>query len=115
MEFVPIAAMAALILKLLDFFRYLRAGDVNGVITQLAVWFAGVIVVLLVAQTDWADGIKVGDMSLASLNIWSLIFFGLTVGSVASAFKDTLKAVDHDNSTMMPVLVPPPGPKEYRS
>jgi hypothetical protein len=42
----------------------LPGADVNGILTQLAAWIAGVVVVLLVAQTDWADGIAIGDMSL---------------------------------------------------
>lgn len=105
MEFVPALAMAALTLKCIDFLRYLRAADVNGVFTQLAAWIAGVIVVILVAQTDWADGIGVGDMNLASLNIWSLIFYGLAAGSSASVVKDVLKSVDNANTSAIPTLV----------
>lgn len=106
MEFVPVIAMGVLILKLIDFLRYLRAGDMNGVLTQLATWLAGVIVVLLVAQTSWADGIGVGDQSLATLGFWSLVFYGLSVGSGASLVKDTQKAVDNTNSAAIPTLVP---------
>lgn len=106
MEFVPAIAMAALILKAIDFARYLRAADVNGIFTQLAAWIAGIVVVLLVAQTDWADGIAVGDMNLAILNIWSLIFYGIAAGSGASIVKDTLKSVDNSNSSAIPTLVP---------
>lgn len=106
MEFVPALAMAALIYKVIDFCRYLRAADVNGVLTQLAAWIAGVLVVLLVAQTDWANGIGVGDKNLGMLSFWSLVFFGLTVGSGASLVKDTVKAVDNTNSAAIPVLLP---------
>jgi hypothetical protein len=106
MEFLPVVAMAALILKLIDFLRYCRAADVNGITTQLAAWIAGVLVVLLVAQTDWADGISIGDMSLGTLGFWSLVFYGLSAGSTASFVKDTLKAVDNSNTAAIPVLVP---------
>lgn len=106
MEFLPVLAMAALTLKVVDFLRYLRAGDMNGVFTQLAAWLAGVIVVLLVAQTDWADGIGVGDMSLGTINFWSLIFYGLSAGSAASTVKDGFKAIDNTNSAAIPTLVP---------
>lgn len=105
MEFVPVVAMAALTLKVIDFLRYLRAGDMNGVLTQFASWVAGVLVVLLVARTDWADGIVIGDMSLAALGVWSQVFFGLSAGSGASFVKDTLKAVDNTNSAAIPTLV----------
>lgn len=105
MEFVPVAAMAVLSLKLIDFLRYLRAGDLNGVFTQIAAWIAGVAVVFLVAQTDWASGVAVGDMNLATLNAWSLVFYGLSVGSGGSVVKDVLKAVDNTNSARIPTLV----------
>lgn len=105
MEFVASVAMAALVLKVIDFLRYLRAADVNGVLTQLSAWIAGVVVILLVAQTDWADGIAVGDMTLATINIWSLIFYGLTAGSSASLVKDVVKAVDNTNSAQIPTLL----------
>jgi hypothetical protein len=104
--FIPVLAMAALTLKIIDFVRYCRAADSNGITTQLASWFAGVVVVLLVAQTDWADGIAVGSMSLGKLGFWSLVFYGLSAGSAASVAKDTLKAVDNTNSAAIPTLVP---------
>ncbi len=118
MEFIPAVAMATLTLKIIDFLRYLRGGDINGMLTQLFAWLAGVLVVLLVAQTDWADGIAIGDMSLATLGFWSLVFYGLSAGSGASAVKDFLKSVDNHNSSAIPVLVPESrriddkGPKE---
>lgn len=106
MQFLPTVAMAILTLKIVDFLRYARAADLNGVLTQLFSWVAGVVVVLLVAQTDWADGISIGDKNLHTLSVWSLIFFGLSAGSGASLAKDTLKSVDNSNSAAIPTLVP---------
>lgn len=106
MEFIPVVAMAALTLKIIDFLRYLRAGDMNGALTQLAAWIAGIAVVLLVAQTDWANGISIGDMNLGTLGFWSLVFYGLTAGSAASFTKDALKAFDNTNSAAIPTLLP---------
>lgn len=106
MEFVPSVAMVLLIVKIIDFLRYARAADLNGVLTQLSAWVAGVLVVLLAAQTDWAGGIAIGNKSLATLGFWSLVFYGLSAGSGASLAKDTLKAVDNSNSAAIPTLVP---------
>lgn len=106
MEFLPAVAMVTLILKLIDTLRYAGARDVNGVITQLSTWAAGILVVLLVAQTDWADGIAIGDRSLGTLGFWSLVFYGMSAASAASLAKDTLKAVDNTNSAAIPTLVP---------
>ncbi len=109
MEFVPVIAMAAVTLKGIDFLRYLRSGDANGVLTQLAAWIISTIVVMLVAQTAWADGIAVGDQSLGILGFWSQLFVGLSVGSGASFIKDTLKSLDNSNSSAIPTLVQPAG------
>jgi hypothetical protein len=106
MEFLPTVAMAVLTLKIIDVLRYARAADFNGVLTQLSAWLAGVVVVLLAAQTDWASGINIGDKHLSTLGFWSLVFYGLSAGSGASIAKDTLKAVDNSNSAAIPVLVP---------
>lgn len=105
MEFIPALAMAALILKVVDFLRYAKAADMNGVLTQLITWVAGVVVLLLVAQTDWADGIPIGDTPLSALGFWSIVFAGMSAGSVASVGKDTLKSVDNSNSSAIPTLV----------
>lgn len=107
MEFIPTLAMGVLTLKIVDFVRYARGADLNGIVTQLAAWFAGVVVVLLAAQTDWADGIAIGDMNLHTLSFWSLVFYGLSAGSGASLVKDSLKAVDNSNSAAIPTLMPP--------
>lgn len=109
MEFIPTVAMVLLTVKIIDFLRYARAADFNGVLTQLFAWVAGVLVVLLAAQTDWASGINIGDKNLHTLGFWSLVFYGLSAGSSASVAKDTLKAVDNSNSAAIPVLVPTPG------
>jgi len=106
MEFVPVAAMLALIAKIIDFLRYARAGDANGVFTQAIVWVAGVGVVVLTAQTTWADGIPFAGQALSDLNIWSLVFVGLAIGSAASLTKDTLKSVDNHNTSAIPTLLP---------
>ncbi len=107
MEFVPAAAMVALILKIIDFLRYARAGDINGVLTQLSVWFAGVVSLVLVAQTNWADGIEIGDVALSRLGFWSLFFAGLTLASTASVVKDIgYKALDNSNTAKIPTLLP---------
>jgi len=104
-EFVPAVALAALVLKFIDFLRYAKGGDVNGVVTQLAVWFAGFGALLLVAQTQWADTIPIGDTPLAQLSVWDMLVAGLSVGSVASAGKDLFKSIDAHNSSKIPTLL----------
>lgn len=106
MEFVPAVAMLALILKVVDFLRYAKNADVNGVVTQLIVWVAGVGVMLLASKTVWANGIEIGDRPLSTLSFWSIVFAGMSIGSGASLVKDAFKSIDNHNSSAIPTLLP---------
>lgn len=104
MEFVPLVAMTLLLKKLGDFIKQVTNRDVNGALTQLAFWGVAIVVVALVAQTDFADGFSVGDQSLASLNFYSLVFVGMFVGSGGGAFHDWLQARDNTNENSVAKL-----------
>lgn len=105
MEFIPLVQMAALVFAVINFLKFLRAGDSNGWMTQLIVWVAGLVVVLLTAQTDFASGIPVGDQMLDTLNIASLIFLGLSISSIASFGVEVKKALDGSDSAAKPNLI----------
>lgn len=107
MEFVPTAAMALLIVSIINFIKFIRAKDTNGLVTQLSVWVAGVVVVLLAAETDWASTINVGDQLLGDLNFASKLFVGLTIASVAMFANDLRAAIDGGDSSRKPKLMHP--------
>lgn len=92
MEFVPVLAMLALIKKVIDLFKYVTNRDVNGVVTTLSSFVAGVVVVLLFAQSNFAEGIAIGDASLATLNFAALVILGLSIASGAGLANDWLSA-----------------------
>ncbi len=102
MDFVPLLAAIALVWKIVDFAKYVRAKNVDAIIVQLAVWLAGVAVVFLLANTDFAGGIVVGDLVLASMKWPSLVLIGLSVGSSSSVLVDAKKAVDNTDSAAVP-------------
>jgi hypothetical protein len=106
MDWTAAAALVALVKKVVDTLRYASARDVNGVSTQLVSWAAGVGVFLLAAHTAWAPQLLVGGISLDRLNVWSLVFVGLTAGSASSLVHDTVKAVDNADSAKVPTLLP---------
>ena len=110
MEFLPVVAMGLLVVKGLDFLRYARARDLNGVLTQLSAWAVGILVVWLVSQSDWADGINIGDLALGKLGVWSIVFVGMSVASGASFAKDITKAIDNHQSAAIPTLTAPTPP-----
>lgn len=106
MDFAPLAAMATLIIAIINLLQYARGKDWNGVVTTLAVWVAGVVVCLLVAETDFASGINVTDnQTLASLNTASLVFLGLTVSAMGQFAVQVKKAIDGHDSATKPDLV----------
>lgn len=105
MEFVPVAAMALLVFTIINFIRFLVNGDKNGIVTTLSVWLAGVVVVLLVAQTDFADGIIIADQPMSDYNFASLLFLGLTIASVGVFANEIRGALDNNDSTTKPHMV----------
>lgn len=106
MDFAPLLAAIALIWKIVDTVKYARARNVDAIVTQLGVWLAGVGVVLLLAATDFANGIEVAEFSLDKLNIASLVLLGLTIGSSASVAVDVKKAIDNTDSAAVPSKAP---------
>lgn len=105
MEFIPLVQMAVLVFAIINFLKAVRNKDTNASITQVIVWVAGVAVVFLAAQTDFADGIVIGDQLLTQLNAWSLLFIGLTIASLASFGVEIKKALDGSDSAATKPLI----------
>lgn len=109
MDFVPLVVLTALVKKLVDTVKYLVAGDVNAVVTQLLAWAAGIGLAFVTANSDWGDAILVNGESLGTLNGWSLAFVGVNLASLAGFGWDALKAIDGTNSATVPNLLAPHG------
>ena len=92
MEFVPFIAMLALVKKVIDFLKYVTNKDKNGVITTLAAWLGGVVVILLFAASDFASGINIGDTTLGALNVASLVIVGMSIGASAGVAADVISS-----------------------
>lgn len=103
-----LALMGALISKIVDFARQVRARDWNAVVTQAVAWAAGVAGAFLLAASDFADGVvfdQLGGYALSDLNGASLIFVGMAVLSAFSTLRDLTKAVDGSQSAAIPPLL----------
>lgn len=103
--FIPAVAMAALIFKVMDFLKNLTNKNWNSVVTQLITWVSGVVVVVLYAQTSWADQFGFADEVLSKMNFASLIAVGLGAASFSSVAYDFKKARDNTDSAMQPRLL----------
>jgi hypothetical protein len=103
--FVVGAFMLATVKQMVDWLRYLKAGDWNGVVTQLGAWAFGFIVVFVVAHSDLAGVADFAGFTFDKLNIWSQVIAGVSVGSAASLTKDAIKASDNTDSAQVPKLL----------
>lgn len=116
--FAPLAALTATIFTVISLLRYVRGRDWNGAATILTVWVAGVVVLLLFAQSTWAETLVIpglADQPLSTLNFASLVILGLQLGSTATAFNEIRGAIDQSSSTAKPKLVPSSTPAEPRN
>lgn len=104
MEFIPVAMAGALLWKVIDFLKALRAGDWNKVVTQLVAWAAGVGVLFLVASTQFAAEITVGKFNLDALDGSTKFFVGLMLSSIVGVTYSVKKAIDGTDSDSQPPL-----------
>lgn len=113
--FITSAGMLALVKAFVDLIKYVRARDTNGWLTQLVVWLAGIAVVLLLRESDFATTLDIGGILLSDANIGSVVLAGLGLGSAAMLTNDFKKAFDNQDDARKPDLVsgnvaPPRGP-----
>jgi hypothetical protein len=100
--------LGAFVLKLVDFIKYLRNSDWNGVVSLLITWVVGLVAVQVFIATQWGDEIRVGAHTLGELDGTSKLVLGLVIPSLASLLYDVKKAVDNTDSAATPPLVKPP-------
>lgn len=89
--FVPMLAAAGVIYALSNFVKLALAGDWDHATTLLTTWIIGVVVTFVLAMTDFADSIRVGEeWVLGDLNAWSLILVGFAAAGVGNVIYDAL-------------------------
>jgi len=102
---IGLVGFVALVYAAINFLKYLTNQDWNGVVTQLTVWAAGVGVTLLGKATSFAADWAIGDRPLGDFTTADAIYFGLLIGSVATAYHDRKKALDSGDSAKTPELL----------
>lgn len=96
-----LAVFSPLVWKAVDFFKFIRAGDVSAWATQLFAWVIGVGIAYLVWQSNLSDA-----AAIHSLNWASVLIGGLAMGSIGSALYDFKRAKDNTDSAETPSLLP---------
>ena len=105
MEALTLAAIAALALKATSLLKYLAAGAFRQSLETVVPWVAGFVILLIAAQADVAAGVVVfGDRTLGSLDVWSLLIAGTTLGATGSVVYDVKSAIDNTDTAKEPPL-----------
>lgn len=103
--FIGSAGLLALVKALVDFLKFVRAGNINGWLTLLVVWLGGVGVTILYSFSDFADQFEVLGVTLGTASLATLILFGLGLGSSAVVVNEFKTAIDSSDSATKPPLV----------
>lgn len=111
-QFATMAGALSFVKAVVDLVKYVRARNTNGWVTQLAVWLAGVFVVVVMSFSDFAQSIDVGGVTLDTASWGTLLLVGLGLGSTAMLANDVKQAIDHTDSAAKPDLVGPPSPPD---
>lgn len=105
MDALTAVSFLALVAKVMSTVKYLSAGQVRQVLTQVLTWLTGFLVLLLGAQANISEHLQViGNVALGDLNTWSLLLGGVMLGSTASFAYDFKKAADGTDSAAEPAL-----------
>lgn len=105
MEALTLVALAALAWKITSLVKYATAGEAKQAFETLLPWVAGFLILLVAAQADVAEDIVVfGDRTLGSLDVFSLILAGASLGATGSAGYDVKSALDNTDTSKEPPL-----------
>lgn len=111
---ITVVSVAGLVFVFVNFAKAVVNKDHNAWLTQLIVWAAGVIAVILIAHSQFGVGINFGGVLLAKTNWVDQILLGLFAGSAGSTVNEFKKAVDNKDTALtgplFPMLQQPPVP-----
>lgn len=109
MEVLTLASLIALGMRLVSFFKYVRAKDWNASFTQATVWGCGVLLVFLAGAADITNKLVLWDgvPALSDINSASKVLLGMMLLSTGSVVYEFKKAFDRNDSAAEPALLSP--------
>lgn len=107
--FTSVLALGSVIYMAVNFVKYLRAGDWNGVLTLLLAMVVGSLVVWLASAADVSEHLKIisDGPEIGDYDAGSIIFAGIALASTFSLVADLRSAFDNTDTANKPPLVPP--------
>jgi hypothetical protein len=106
--FTTAILVAALVYTATNLVKFVRAKDLNGVLTIVLAWAVGTGCALWLANADVTESIAFieGAPPIGDLNFGSLALLGIGFGGLASVIADIRSARDNNDSAAKPPLVP---------
>jgi hypothetical protein len=104
MDALTWASLAALVIAFVNLVKFVRGKDWNSAITQVVVWVVAVLLVVLVAHSDFGNTLSWGNRTLDSMNVASQVLVGLFFGSSATVINEFKKAIDNSDTAVKPPL-----------
>lgn len=104
----PLLLLGALGYTLVNLVKFLRARDVDGVVTTLGAWLVGFLLVVVGSHAELTQNWVVPglDVALGSLDWWSQLLLGASALSLFGVAYDFKKAIDSTDSAKVPTLLP---------
>lgn len=104
---IALLAIALLANKIIELLKQIRNKDVNGALTLISLFIAGVAALTLAAHAAVTEGtiIPGTGAALGSLDFASLVLLGLMITATGSTVYDFKKAVDSTDSAKQPPLL----------
>jgi hypothetical protein len=100
-----VALVYAVVNVLRNLFNLSAEGSKNQLVTQVTVWVAAVVVLLLAGQAEIAENVVIFGNELGDMDVASLILAGLCIGSTSSVVNDFFAARDNSRTSVNPPLI----------
>lgn len=89
-QFLAVAVVIAFGISLFNIFKMGLAGQGKKVLTAIGAYVIFIVLAFVLRASDFAGSVAVGDFSLDTLNVWSTILFGASLGGTAGTVYDAL-------------------------
>jgi uncharacterized membrane protein len=108
-EFLSLASLIALGMSIVSMVKFVRAKDLNSVVTQVVAWAVGIALVFLAGAADVTSHLVLfkGVPALGDINAASKVLLGMMFLSTGSQIHNFRKAFDNSQSSEEPAIVPP--------
>ncbi len=114
MTFSALTAVGTLVFTFVNFLTYIfgKPMNVNGIVTQLIAWAAGIAAIFIASATQLAPQVSFGSEKLSTMDFWTKLFIGLIATSILSTVNEVKKAIDSNDTARKNPIVPKPAAQQ---